>query len=432
MGYLFKNVTMLTMDDQQPHTVVGDLLVEGRKISRIAKNIPKMAHKVIEEEGLILMPGFFNTHTHISMSLFRGYGDDMPLFPWLKERIWPAEARLTKDDVELGARLGIAEMLLSGTTSFLDMYQDMERVAKAVSETGIRGHLSRGTIYSGDKKKDKAAIRELTALAQEWHGHDQGRIRILAGPHAIYTSQEAFLKEQLEVAKAFGLGLNIHVAETREEVADIRKAHGLSPMEYLKKTGVLEAPYVIAAHMVHLEDADRSIAAEYGVGIAHNPKSNLKLGSGIADILGCRNAGLKIGIGTDGAASNNTQDMVEELRMAALLQKGMNHDPTVFPAYEILKMATLGGAEVMGIQDEVGMLREGYEADLIAFQRKGPNMRPMSADPAALIAYSAKSSDICLTMVAGKMLMRDRKFLTMDLEGLYGPLEEALSRITSV
>lgn len=416
MGYLFTDVRILSMDPDRPRLFRGDCLVEGRKITKIDEGIPKSFHKVISGEHLLLMPGFVNCHTHVSMSLLRGYADDLELFDWLSNRIWPVEGKLTKEDVLLGAQLGIGEMLLSGTTSFLDMYQDMDQVALAVMETGIRGHLSRGTIHTGDSKKDDEAIAQLEDLAKTWHGSDEGRIRILAGPHAVYTNEENFLKRQLEVALNYGLGVNIHVSETLKENEDSLAKTGKTPLGFLKDLGVLDAPYVVAAHMVHLNEVDLKTAREKKVGVAHNPKSNLKLGSGIADVLRLRQEGIGVGIGTDGAASNNLQDMVSELQFATLLQKGVHRNAQALPAYETLRMATLGGAEVLHMADQVGMIKEGYEADLILFDLDQPHYEPLVNDPIAGIVYSGRSSDITLTMVAGKVLMHSRELLTLDMD----------------
>lgn len=429
MGYLFKNIKIITMDDQRPEIIQSDLLVEGRKITKIEDDIPLMAHKVIDGRDRLILPGFVNTHTHVSMSLLRSYGDDMELFSWLQDRIWPVEAKLTKKDVEIGARLGIGEMLLSGTTTFLDMYQDMEMVGKAVVETGIRGHISRGTIYSGDRQKDKAALQELESLANRFHRAEEGRIQVMAGPHAIYTNNEAFLKKQMAIATEYGLGINIHLAETKKEFDDCLAMYGCTPVEYLRRIGLFEHELVVAAHMVHVTPEDRRIVREYNIGVAHNPKSNLKLGSGIADIAEFLKLGIRVGIGTDGVASNNAQDMVEELRMASLLQKGIHNDATLLRAYEVLRMATLGGAEVLGIDHHVGRLKEGYEGDIIMVDLNQPHFYPRENSPIANLVYSSKSSDIVMTMVAGKILMDQRRLTTIDIKETYGQVGEAVKRI---
>ena len=429
MGYLFKNVSLITMDSDRPEVFKGDLLVEGTKITAIGNDIPKSAHKVIAGENLLLMPGFVNTHTHASMSLLRGYGDDLELFQWLNDRIWPVEAKFTKNDIYVGAKLGIAEMLLSGTTTFLDMYQDMEMVGKAIKEIGIRGHISRGTIFTGNDQKDKAALKQLEDLIDDFHDYDDGRIKVLAGPHAIYTNSREFLEAQLEITKRRNIGMNIHVSETKKENEEALASLGMTPIEYLKDIGLLDAPYVVAAHMVYLNDKDQDIVLEKGVGIAHNPKSNLKLGSGIANIQQYLKKGITVGLGTDGASSNNTLDMLSELQYATLLQKGLNLDATALNAYDTLKMATIEGAKVLNIGDRVGMLKEGYDADLIMFDMNQPHFYPMENSPVSKIAFSAKSSDIRLTMVKGQLLMADRELKTMDLEETYKEISEIIERV---
>lgn len=429
MGYLFKNISLLTMDPSRPEVIKGDILIEGSEIISIGKDIPKSAHKVIEGKNLLVMPGFVNTHTHVSMSLLRGYGDDLELFQWLNDRIWPAEAKLTKNDVYVGAKLGMAEMLLSGTTTFLDMYQDMEMVAKAIVETGIRGHISRGTIYSGDEKKDKAALRQLENLIDDFHNFDEGRIKVLAGPHAIYTNNKAFLEAQLEIARKRNIGLHIHVSETKKENEEVISQQGRSPIEYLKDIGVLDAPYVVAAHMIYLDENDLEIVKARNIGIAHNPKSNLKLGSGMANVAHYIKKGITVGLGTDGASSNNNLDMLSEMQYATMIQKGLNLDATALKAYDVLKMATIEGAKVLNISDRVGMLKEGYDADLIMFDMNQPHYYPMENSPISKIAYSAKSSDIVMTMVKGKPLMVNRELKTIDLEKTYMEVSEIIGRV---
>jgi len=429
MGYLFKNISMITMDSQKPEVIIGDLLVEGSKIIKIDTNISKSAHKVIEGKNRLLMPGFVNTHTHVSMSLLRGYGDDLELFEWLSKRIWPIESKLVKNDVYVGAKLGIAEMLLSGTTTFLDMYQDMEMVGKACQETGIRCHLSRGTIFTGIEENDKEAMIQLENLIDQFHNYDDERIKVLAGPHAIYTNNTDFLKKQIEIAKRRGIGINIHVSETKKENEEALAKLGKTPIAYLEEIGLLDAPYVVAAHMVYLNEEDQKIVVNKNVGIAHNPRSNLKLGSGIANIQQYKNKGINVAIGTDGAASNNNLDMLSELQYASLLQKGLNLDATALNAYDTLKMATIDGAKVLNISDRVGCLKEGYDADIIMFDMNQPHYYPIENSHISKIAYSSKSSDITLTMVKGNILMQDRKLLTIDLEKIYTEVSKIIGRV---
>lgn len=429
MGYLFKNVSLITMDPERSEVMEGDLLIEGSKITAIGSNMPKGAHKVIEGKNLLVMPGFINTHTHVSMSLLRGYGDDLELFQWLNDRIWPVEAKLTKNDVYIGAKLGIAEMLLSGTTTFLDMYQDMEMVAKAIMETGIRGHISRGTIYTGDEKKDNAALGQLESLIDDFHNYDDERIKVLAGPHAIYTNSKEFLEAQLEITKRRNIGLHIHVSETRKENEDVLMKQEKSPIAYLNDIGIMDAPYVVAAHMIYLDENDLEIVKTKNVGIAHNPKSNLKLGSGMANVAYYLKKGITVGLGTDGASSNNNLDMLSEMQYATMIQKGLNLDATALKAYDTLKMATIEGAKVLNISDRVGMLKEGYDADLIMFDMNQPHYYPMENSPISKIAYSAKSSDIVMTMVQGKPLMVKRELKTIDLEKTYKEVSEIIGRV---
>ena len=426
MGYLFKNIHIVTMDEQFPEIFFGDVLVEGKIITKIGIDLPKVAHKVIEGKNRVLMPGLINTHTHVAMTLLRSYGDDTSLFDWLENMVWPMEDKMTKEDIKVGTQLGIAEMLLSGTTTFLDMYAEMDQVALAVEETGIRGHLSKGMIFRDSQKVDHKNLKETEDLIKQFHNTADGRIEFLVGPHAIYTNSKEFLEAQLAIAKKYKVGVHIHVSETREEVETAIKNHGMSPVAYLESLGIFDAPPVIAAHCVHLIDGDLEILKKYDVSIAHNPQSNLKLASGIAPVKTYLDYGVNVGLGTDGASSNNNLDLLEELQYASLLQKGTLEDPTALKAYEALKMATVDGAKALGIEDKVGRIKEDYEADLIVFDLNKPHFYPLQHSKLSNLAYSAQSSDIILTMVQGKILMENREFKTIDLEALYEQVTESV------
>lgn len=419
MGYLFKNIHIITMDPSKPQLFFGDVLVEGNQITKIGMDLPKVAHKVIEGKNRVLMPGLINTHTHVAMTLLRSYGDDRGLFDWLENKVWPMEAKMTKEDIRVGTELGVAEMLLSGTTTFLDMYDAMDEVARVVAQTGIRGYLSKGIIFKNNKTLDKNALYETESLIKEFHNTQEGRVQFLVGPHAVYTNTKDFLEKQLELAKQYDVGIHVHVSETMEEVEDCQKAHGMSPVAYLDSLGLFSAHPVIAAHCVHLVDGDLDILKKNKVAVAHNPQSNLKLASGIAPVQTYMDHGITVGIGTDGASSNNNLDMLEELQYASFLQKGSLLDPTAVKAYDALKMATVNGAEALGMANKVGMIKEGYEADLIIFDLNKPHFYPLQHNTISNLVYSAQSSDIILTMVQGKILMENRQLKTIDLESLY-------------
>ncbi len=369
------------------------------------------AAKVIDGSGLIAMPGLVNAHTHAAMTVFRGYADDMPLMEWLRGKIWPAEARLRAEDVYWGAKLACIEMIRAGVTTFADMYFFMDETAKAVSETGIRASLSRGLI--GTLPGAAASLREGVDLCRRWQGAAGGRITTMLGPHAPYTCPRPFLEKIMDEARALGVGMHIHVSETQGEVEDCRRAHdGMSPVAYLDSFGFFELP-VLAAHCVHVSDEDIEILRARRVGVAHNPGCNMKIASGAAPVPRMLKAGVKVGLGTDGAASNNNLDLLEEARIAAFLHKFVAGDPTVMPASQALYLATLGSARALGLDAEIGTLDAGKRADIVLMDSTGPHMRP-AHDVVSHIIYSARASDVRTVIIDGRPVLEDGAFPYLD------------------
>jgi 5-methylthioadenosine/S-adenosylhomocysteine deaminase len=361
----------------------------------------------------LVMPGFVNTHTHAAMTLFRGYADDMPLKDWLEKKIWPAEARLKGEDIYWGTLLAICEMIRGGTTCFADMYFHMDEVARACQESGIRASLAQGLIGL-DKIKGLMGLKESKSLVKNWHRAGNGRITIMLGPHAPYTCPPEYLKKVAKTAEQLNVPIHIHLAETRGEVKECLKEHGKTPVKLVSDLGLLEQR-VLAAHCVHLSPEDIDILAEKNVAVAHNPGSNLKLGSGVAPLTAMLQKNILVSLGTDGAASNNNLDMVEEMRTAALLQKGLKEDAAAIPAGTALKLATLNGSASLFLNDNIGPLRKGAKADLIFLSLKKPHLSPLHNLPAHLV-YSAAASDVELVMVNGVILMEKRVLLTIDEE----------------
>lgn len=426
MGYLFKNIHIVSMDETKPKIFFGDVLIEGRIITKIGIDLSRDAHKVIEGKNRLLMPGLINIHTHVSMTLLRSYCDDISLFDWLENKVWPMENKMTKECIKAGTELGIAEMLLSGTTTFLDMYTEMYQVALAVKETGIRSYLSKGMIFRDNEKINQKNLKETEILIKEFHNESEGRIQFLVGPHAIYTNPKKFLEAQLAIAKKFNVGIHIHVSETRKEVETALENYGLSPVAYLESLGIFSVHPVIAAHCIYLIEGDLEILKKHNVSIAHNPKSNLKLVSSIAPVKNYLDYGINVGLGTDGAASNNNLDLLEELQYASFLHKGISRETTGLKAYEVLKMATVYGAKALGIDYKVGIIKEGYEADVIILDLNKPHFYPLQHNKINNLVYSSQSSDIVLTMVQGKILMENRELKTIDLETLYSRVNESV------
>lgn len=372
------------------------------------------------------MPGLINTHTHAAMTLLRSYADDLPLMPWLNEKVWPFEDKLTAEDIYWGTALALCEMIRSGTTTMLDMYASMDQVAEAVLHAGTRAVLSRGMIGNGPN--GNLALQESLDLVKQYHGAGGGRVQVMFGPHAPYTCSGEYLQLVKAEADRLGVGIHIHVAETLDEIKIIQDKYGKTPVQWLEGLGIFGG-HVVAAHCVHLTPEDREILARRKVCVAHNPESNMKLNSGTAPIPELRAEGVVVGLGTDGASSNNNLDLFGEMRSAAFQQK-LRVDSTVLPAYEVLEMATVGGAQTLGLKD-VGMLAPGFKADLITIDMDQPHFYPRFSIPAHLV-YVAHAGDVRTVMVDGKLLMEERKLLTMDVKKVCQEAETRAKRISAL
>ena len=412
MKILLKNITILPMTNPKEIIEKGYVLINDSLIQAVGAGEPPAGdyEKVIEGTNYLVMPGLINTHTHAGMTLLRSYADDLPLMEWLETKIWPIKDRLTGDDMYGGTMLAITEMIKSGTTTFTDMYFYMDRVAQAVQESGIRAVLSRGMVGVGPE--NQLAIDQSRQFIRDWQGGAQGRITVMLGPHAPYTCPPDYLKQVVALAKETGVGINIHVAETLDEINTIEHDYGMSPVALLEKAGVFEVP-VIAAHCVHVSEEDIAIMKKYGVGVAHNPESNMKLASGIAPVPRMLEAGLAVGLGTDGASSNNDLDMIQETRTCAFLHKVNSMDPTVLPAEQALSLATTLGAQVLHLEKEIGCLAPGYKADMILINLDQPHMTPRY-DLMANLVYAGKASDVDTVIIDGCIVMENRQLQTID------------------
>ncbi|TCP59274.1 5-methylthioadenosine/S-adenosylhomocysteine deaminase [Tumebacillus sp. BK434] len=407
----------------------GYLIVEGNRIAEVGTGAYQGAtegfDRVIDAKGKLAMPGLINTHGHAAMTLLRGYADDLPLQTWLEERCWPIEAKMTDEDIYWGTQLAILEMLKGGTTTFTDMYFSMEHVAKATEASGIRACLSRGIIGfppDGEKK-----LAEAIAFSKEYHGKANNRITVTFGPHAPYTCPPEFLKRVVAASEELNLPIQIHLSETAREVEECVAQHGMSPIKLMEELGVFTRP-TLAAHCVHLSDEDIEIMAKHDVRVAHNPDSNLKLGSGVAPVLKMLEKGLTVGLGTDGAASNNNLDMFEEMRMAAMLHKGVNQDAIAVSAFKALEMATTDGARALFLEDTLGTLQQGALADLLLVDIDQPHFYPRHNMIAHLV-YSAGSRDVTHVFVDGELVVEDRKVLTMDEQQIYAEVQRVCERL---
>ena len=385
------------------------------------------AGDLIELQGAdrILMPGLINLHNHVSMTLLRGYADDMALMPWLNERIWPFEAKMTAEDVYWGARLGIAEMLLGGTTTFVDMYWHADEVIRAAQEMGIRGVICPTFVGANYDVFEAEALRILQSPTLK----TDERIQVRIAPHAPYTCPPDTLHRALALCERFGVGIHTHVSETQDEQRIIRETYGKTPTEYLRDVGMFDYP-TLAAHCVYLSESDMDIFARYGVSVSHNPHSNMKLASGVAPVTRMLERGLTVGFGTDGPSSNNNLDMWEEMRTASLLQKVSTGDPCALSAYETLQMATVGGAKALGMEGELGVVAPGARADLLLVDTRRAHMTP-GHDWVANLVYSAKTSDVDTVIVQGEIRVREGVLCGDDLSDLRRQVQERAMEIAN-
>jgi len=402
-------------------TVTGDLI---RDVGVPGSQKGKF-DKVIDAGGKAVLPGLINTHTHAAMSLFRGYADDLPLKQWLEEKIWPIEARLTAEDVYWGSLLAIAEMLLSGTTTFSDMYFHMPSVARAVDETGIRAVLAYGmTALGPDPEKE---LSRGVSFAREFNGGADGRIITALGPHAPYTCPPDFIQKVIQAAGESGSLVHIHLAETLGEVEDMVRTYGKRPVELMAELGLFQVP-VLAAHCVHLSQKEITLLYEGQAAVAHNPESNMKLASGIAPVPDLLARGVTVGLGTDGAASNNDLSLWGEMRSAALVHKVNTLDPTAISAYQALKMATSLGARALGLGDRLGTIQPGKKADLVMVDLDRPHLYPHH-DLIAHLVYSARPEDVDTVIIDGRMVVENKRLLVMDLAEVENEVETRAKRL---
>jgi 5-methylthioadenosine/S-adenosylhomocysteine deaminase len=422
VDFILKNALVLTMDNEFHQFDPGAVAIRNDSI--IATNSETeilaqySASEIIDCQGKILMPGLVNAHTHVPMTLLRGLADDLRLDVWLMGYMMPVEREFVSPNfVKLGTRLACAEMIRSGTTTFTDMYYFEESVAEATAEAGLRAVCSQSVLKF--PTPDAASFEESLALArdyiQRWKGHPL--IMPSVAPHAAYTCTPEILRATASLAIEFDVPLHTHIAETSFEVENMRKEQGMPVVPYMKKQGILDAK-VIAAHCVHIDEGEMRSLLHAGAGIAHNPSSNLKLASGIAPARRMVELGIKVGIGTDGPASNNDLDMFEEMRLAAFLAKGSTGDPTALPARTTLLMATRLGAEAIHLGNITGSLEPGKRADLILVEiqpaHNSPRFRRDPLGAYAQIIYASKATDVSDVMVNGKWLMRNRQLLTLN------------------
>jgi len=409
--------TVVTMDAGRRVVENGAVAVRGGRIvgvgtaAEVARRF--LARQVVDARGRAVIPGLINGHTHVPMTLFRGLADDLELNEWLTKYIFPAEARnVTEEFVRVGTRLGLAEMIRSGTTTYCDMYYFEDAIAEETARAGVRGVLGETVIDFPvpDNKTWPDAMRYVERFVSKWRNHPL--VVPAVAPHAPYTVSEEHLREVRAFADRTGTTVLIHVSETRKEVEDISQQKGARPVEYLARIGFL-GPRTVAAHTVHLTEGEIGLLLRHGVGSIHNPQSNMKLASGVAPVPQMLRAGVAVGLGTDGAASNNDLDLWEEIDTAAKLHKVSSFDPRVVSAFEALHLATLGGARALHLEKEIGSIEEGKRADLVVVDLGGLHQTPLY-NVYSHLAYATKGSDVRTVVIEGRVVMRDRRLLTLD------------------
>ncbi|MDR0272281.1 MAG: amidohydrolase [Clostridiales bacterium] len=415
MDIWFKNATIVTMNPIAPILYETDLgIIDGKITFACEGSKPK---RVINCTHKVLMPGLFNCHSHAAMTLFRGYANDRALEDWLFNHLFPAESRLTPELVRLGTLVAMAEMISSGTVAFSDMYCHMDIVAQAADEVGMLANICNGVIGMDKENFDYYNCNEYLQTVRALEaGYDKkdGRIKIEASIHGVYTSYKPTWEKAVDFAKKNNMRMHVHLSETKTEHEGCIKNYGVTPAQVFEKHGVFDVP-CLAAHGVWASDDDIEIFREKGVTVAHNPLSNLKLASGLAPVAKMLERGVNVALGTDGVSSNNSHDLFEEMKMASLLQKYITNDPTTLPATETLKMATVNGAKAQGRENESGMLAEGFDADMLVLDFDNPR-QTMCYDPTLNLAYSTSGRDVQMTVCRGKILYEKGEYKTIDIE----------------
>ena len=415
---LIKGGSIVTMDDQNS-IVSGDLLIRNGRIESIG-TVKDTDATIIEARGCVVIPGFIQTHLHLCQTLFRGAADDLSLIDWLKKRVWPMEAAHTAASIAASARLGIAELIKGGTTCALTMetvsYTD--EVFRVVDETGFRATVGKCMMDKGEEvppglqEETEASIAASLALLEKWHGRADGRIRYCFAPRFAVSCTAELLSSVAQLARQRGVMIHTHASENKTECAMVEQETGMRNIAYLESVGIA-GKHVALAHCVHVDSDELNLLRSSGTNVVHCPSSNLKLGSGIAPVKEMLEAGVSVSLGADGAACNNRLDMFTEMRTAALLQKAQ-HGPEVLPALQALRLATIEGAKAMGLDREIGSIEIGKRADLVVVNISDLHATPTPRDLASAIVYSAQPEDVQTVIIDGRLVLRDRKLLTLD------------------
>lgn len=422
------NCHALLLDDQSQPIIARhqDILINGNTVTAIQPTgMAANGREVIDAHEQIALPGLINTHAHVPMVIFRGLAEDVSIERWFNEFMWPLESNLTEDDVYWGMLLGLVEMIESGVTTVADHYFFMDRAAQAVQEAGTRAAL--GWAVFGDR--GYAALDATADFVARWQGGADGRITCWMAPHAPYTCDDDFLAASVGHAERLGVGIHIHAAEEMGQTRASLAKRGITPIQVLAETGVLDRPTIIA-HGCGILPEDVALLSKYAdhVGVTHSPKTYLKLGMGLTPLFALRKVGVAVGLGTDGAVSNNTLDIFESLRLMAMLQKHETRNPEVMTIPEALDIALRGSARVVGMADKIGQLSPGYLADIILVDMSGAHVQPLHSVTASLV-YNTRASDVQTTIVNGRILMRDRQLLTLDKVEIIRRVNQNMTRL---
>lgn len=402
-----------------------DIAITDTRIVAIAPDISSgLARETLAADGLLAIPGLINSHSHTAMSLFRGVAEDVPIEEWFNGVIWPLETNLTPEDVYWGTLLGLAEMIEAGVTCVADHYFAMNAIVQAVQESGMRALLA-WTIFSGADENDQ--LSQARQFVEQWHGAEADRIRVWMGPHSPYTCTPSLLRRVAQTARELGVGIHIHLSETEVQVAQSLATHGCSPVSVARNVGLFDVP-ALAAHVAQVSPDDIATLAAHGVAVAVTPKTEMKLGIGVAPTLAMREAGVTVALGSDGAASNNTYDILESARLLALLEKLRQNDARCMPIGTTLELATSAGARALQ-WDGIGVLQVGARADLALVQCATAHTQPLH-NPAAALLYSSQAADVDTVIVDGRILMHRRTLLTIDKPRVLREVAARIERLT--
>lgn len=420
MKIRIENATVITNNENKDVLRHAEIQTDGERIvyAGAADHAPAMeADRVIDAQGNLVMPGFFNTHTHVPMNMFRSYADDLDLMTWLNTRIFPAEDRLTGEIAYWASMAAMCEMAAAGIVGFNEMYFFMDSVAKAAQESGLRAVLSRAVVTPAENVAQRT-FREGVELFEKYN--NTGRLKVYLSPHAQYTVNNEMLEKIAKEAARLQTGIHMHISETKGEHENCLKDHGMTPIELSERLGLLDVPF-LAAHCVWISEHDMELMAQHGSYVLSCPRSNLKLASGIAPLSRMLERGVRVSLGTDSVASNNKLSIMEEMTYATLLQKGTTYDPKVMPAAQSIDLATRQGARAMGF--ESGVVEAGKNADIIMLDTSGIRYTP-DYDIVSNVVYSADDTDVCMTMVGGDIVYENGRFSFADVEEIKAKLHE--------